>query len=128
MKKIYTLPGILLAISILVSAVTAVPAINSEPTLKIINNVEQKKLQLDEKFSNYAEQLQQLFPTIKPKGIILDIILAIINLINKIIQLLIDIMKLGDLILALIEAITLLFEVFMQFVEWLRGIFNPSFN
>ena len=44
----------------------------------------------------------------------------------EIIQFIADLMQLGNLILALIDAITALISIITQFIEWIMGILNPE--
>lgn len=127
MNKILTIIGIFFSITIMVSAVTAVPQKNSIPILNIIDNLEQKNIQLDENYEILSEKLSKIIPEVLSKGIILNLILALINFLNTLVQLILNIMKIGNLILSLVEAITALFDIIMQFIEWLQGIFNPSY-
>jgi hypothetical protein len=127
MKKIFILFGVFLAIFSLVSTTTAVPIKNSENVMFYLNDLDQKKSVLRENIEDNSLIISNNIPNVISKGILLDILYAIINLIYLIINLLLNIMQFGNLILNLIEAINTLIEVVLQFIEWLQGLFNPSF-
>ena len=93
-----------------------------------INNIEENRISLEEKFNLCNEKIGNIFPKVKSRGII-DIIIAIINLlidfVQEIIQFILDVMQLGELILTLIDAIMSLFDLIATFIAWIMNLFNP---
>ena len=129
MKKGFIILLTLVNILFVVSTVTAVPQVQSEPMMKVVKNIEQQRTYIEEKSETCVQDFTKISFKVQPKGII-DTLIALlkflINLLNSIIQFLLEIITLGTLILALIEAITTLIDVIMQFIDWLMEIFNPE--
>jgi hypothetical protein len=107
MKKNLIVLGAIAVILLMVSTATAVPQVHSTPLMKTVSEIEQKRAFLEGKF-----------------GVCTEIFL--INLLNSIIQFILDIMQIGNLILALIDAIMTLIDLITQFIEWVLGLFNPE--
>jgi hypothetical protein len=113
----------------MVSNATAVPQTQSEPIMKIVSDNKQQVTMLEEIFEVYIGELDGKPINVQPKGIfdtILAIIRFLIDLVNKIIEFILKLIQIGELILALINAINALINVITQFIEWLRGLFNPK--
>ena len=129
MKKCLTILGAFASILLVISTVTAVPQVHSEPTMKVVDNIERVRIFLEEESETCTEDLTKTSMNAQPKGLI-DTIIALIRLIikllNSIIQLILNIMILGNLILSLIDIITTLIDVLTQFIEWLQDLFNPE--
>ena len=126
MKKSIIILGAIAIVSLMISTATAVPQVHSEPVMKIVNDVEQKKTFFEEKIEGFSEKIAL---DVEPGGIIdtiIAIIQFIIELIMEIIQLIADLMQLGNLIMALIAAIEALISIITQFIEWIMGILNPE--
>jgi len=133
MKKLFIVFGAISVIFLMISNVTAVPQIHSEPIMKNINNYEQQVILLEEKLEFYIEKLDDINPNIQPTGLfdfIIAIIQAIINIlidiINSIAEFIQDVMV---LLSALVNAVKHLIDVIIQFIEWLQGLFeleNPD--
>ena len=124
-KSIIGLATIAVAL-LMISTATAVPQVHSEPAMKIVNDVEQNKTFFEEKIEGFSEKIAL---DVEPGGIIdtiIAIIQFIIELIMGIIQFIADLMQIGNLILALIDAINALISIITQFIEFIMGILNPE--
>ena len=127
MKKFFILFGAISFIFLILSNATAVPQLSTEA---IIINVSDYKLQItliEEKLQSYIEKLSGINPKTQPKGIILNIIVAIVNFLISVINSLIGFIKeFWNLLKDLVEAIGNLISLINQFIEWLIGLFTPG--
>ena len=127
-KKIIVLTSVAIAL-LMASTVTAVPQVHSTPVMKVVNEVEQKKTLFEWETEIFSGKIAGKSANVETGGII-DTIIALIqfliDLILGIIQFITNLMQIGDLILALINAINALIDIITQFIEWIQGILNPE--
>jgi len=103
MKKSIVMFGAAAIVLLMVSSATAVPQVQSEPVMKIINDMEQKKTMLEEKLASLTERLLGAPDDPQPTFII-RILLWLIKLIDAFFQTLIDIiLTIGDFIAKVIK-------------------------
>jgi len=129
MKKSLILLGAIAVVLLMLSTVTAVPQVHSTPVMNIVNEVEQKKTLINGKTGAFSDKMVDKLVNIQPGGIItwlINLITSMINFIKNIINFISSIIQLAELIISLIDLITALYEMIMQFIEWIRGIFNPE--
>lgn len=123
MKKYFIEIGSFFIALILMSTVTAVPQAQSQPTMDLINSIEEQYNLIE---SNY---LIDILNIVEPGGIIdliIQLIILIIQFVMEIIDFISNVMSLFTLIQNLIEAITTLFQLFQDLIELIRSIFNPN--
>jgi hypothetical protein len=115
-KRIITIGAIFVTL-LMISTVTAVPTSNSKPVKDIIDRVEQQR----EKFDKVSDQL--------PTGIfeiIWQLILALFNLIMKIIEVVNTVLSIVQLFQALINGIQVLLQMIQDFIALLNDLFSPE--
>jgi len=105
---------------LLISTVSAVPQIQSQPTMDMFDTLDQEKNLVD-KLADLSEVL--------PGGLI-DFIIQLITMIIQIVITLIDfvseLMGVIGLIQALIDSIYTLIDLVTQFIEMITDLFNPE--
>jgi len=117
MKKGVILIGALFVTLLLISTVTAVPTSHSQPVMKKINQIEQQEKQLE------------TFGDTIPQGIfdlIWQILLALFNLIVKIIEVVNTILTIVQLIQALLNGLQTLIQLIQDFIELINELLNPE--
>jgi phage-related protein len=122
MRKIFLLIGAIFTALLMISTVTAVPQVNSDPLMDKINEIEENKRMIDEK-------LASINPDIETGGLIdllIQIIQWIIALVQQIIDFILDIFGLVELIEYLIGLIVTLFELIMSLIDFIIDIFTPD--
>jgi hypothetical protein len=122
MKRFILPLGAVLIVLLMVSTVTAVPQVNSNPLMIKINEIEENKKIITEKLTDIKVDVET--------GGIIDILRQIIewliDLVQRIIDLILDIFGLVDLIEYLIGLIVSLFELIMTLINFIIDIFNPN--
>ena len=109
--------GAILVTLLMISTVTAVPTSQSKTVNDIIDRVDQQRERFD-KLSDYV-----------PTGIfelIWQLILALFNLIMKIIEVVNTVLAIVQLFQALINGIQLLFQMIQDFIDLINELFNPE--
>ena len=122
MRKIFLLIGAIFTALLMISTVTAVPQVNSDPLMDKINEIEENKRMIDEK-------LAAINPDIETGGLIdllIQIIQWIIALVQQIIDFILDIFGLVELIEYMIGLIVTLFELIMSLIDFIIDIFTPD--
>ena len=122
MKKIFLLIGTIFTTLLMISTVTAVPQVHSNPLMEKINEIEENKRIID-------ERLADINPDAETGGLIdllIQIILWLIALVQQIINLILDIFGLVELIEYLIGLIVALFELIMSLINFIIDIFTPD--
>lgn len=117
MRKGVLLIGALFVTALMISTATAVPTSQSKPVMDVIDRVEQQK----ENLESVSEQL--------PLGIfelIWQLILALFNLIMKIIEIVNTVLTIFQLVQALIAGIQTLFQMIQNFIDIINDLFNPE--
>lgn len=121
MNKIYSYVGVFFIIFFMVSTVTAIPKINSDPLMDRIYKIEQKQLNLSEKISEIYINLE--------KGGLIDLLTKIIqwliDLVEETINLVLEIFNLVEIIGYLIDLISSLLNAIMELIDRIFEIFNP---
>ena len=129
MKKSLIVLGAIAIVLLMVSTVTAIPQVHSKPMMDIVNEVEKKKILINEKIGFFSDKIADKLLNGQPGGIIswlIELINSLIEFIMNIINFISSIIQLAELIISLIDLITTLYEIIMQFIEWIRGILNPE--
>ena len=122
MKKIFFSIGTIFTILLMISTVTAVPQVNSNPLMDKINEIEEYERIIDEK-------LVAINPDVENGGLIdllIQIIQWLIALVQQIINFILDIFGLVELIEYLISLIVSLFELIMALIDFIIDIFTPD--
>lgn len=123
MKKFFTYFGVIFIALFMVSTVTAVTQMNSNPIMDKIDSIEENKLFIEEKISEINIDVEN--------GGLIDFIIQIIqwliDLVQDIINLVLEIFDLVYLIEYLIELSSSLFTVIMDLINLILGFFNSSF-
>ena len=130
MNKTIGIGILLIIVTLLVSAATAVPHVQGNQVMKKIDDMHQRKEALENKCIQFLEKINNHFKDKVPvqTGIIellIQLILLLIRIVESIIQFILDIMELGSLLEYLIGRILFLIDLIIQFIEWILGIFNP---
>ena len=149
MKKYVIILASIAIATLMISTTTAVPQVQSQSTMEVLNSsekihkiieekkamlkeYEQKKIMLDEKTVDSSdERIHKALGVLnEPLGPFLD---WLIDLINKLIQFITDLidfikelLQIGTLIDLLIEKILELIDLIAQFIQWLIDLFNPD--
>lgn len=122
MKRFILSLGAVFIVLLMVSTVTAVPQVNSNPLIIKINEIEENKKIINEKFADIIIDVET--------GGLIDILRQIIewliDFVQQIIDLILDIFGLVDLIEYLIGLIASLFELIMSLINFIIDIFNPN--
>ncbi|UCH72410.1 MAG: hypothetical protein JSW62_02365 [Thermoplasmatales archaeon] len=105
MKKSIVVLGAVAAALLMISTATAVPQTQSEPVINVINDIEEKRIILEDNL-----------PDIKSNGIIIDILTVIVDIITEIITRIINFIK--GLIIEFIEnlPIVTILRTLLQFL------------
>ena len=122
MKKIFFSIGTIFTILLMISTVTAVPQVNSNPLMDKINEIEEYERIIDEK-------LATINPDVENGGLIdllIQIIQWLIALVQQIINFILDIFGLVELIEYLKGLIVALFELIMSLINFIIDIFTPD--
>jgi hypothetical protein len=122
MKKFVLLFWSIFISLIMISTVSAVPQVNSNPLMEKINIIE-------ENIKLINEGLVENFVDVETGGLIdllRDIIEWLINIVQEIINLILEIFNLVDLIEDLIQLITTLFDLIMSLINFIIDIFTPG--
>jgi len=122
MKKYILFFGSIFISLLMISTVTAVPKVNSDPLMDKIQEFEEMETRILDKLD--------LFKTDVESGGIIDLLIQIIqwliNIVQQIISLVLDIFGLIELIEYLINLIVSLFELIMQLINFIIEIFTPN--
>jgi len=101
---------------LMISTATAVPTTHSKPVMDVIDKIEEKE-----------EQIQST--DVLSKGIfqlIWQILIALFNLIMKIIEVVNLVTSIIQLIQALVNGISTLFEMIQEFIDLINDFLNPD--
>ena len=121
MKKFYFYICLFFVIFSMISTVTALPKINSDPIMNKINMIEENGLIISEKISYIKINLEN-------SGLIdllIRIIQWLITLVERIIDLVLEIFILIEILNYLIELISSLFDAILDLINKIFEIFNP---
>ena len=112
------------SVFLMISTVSAVPKINSDPLMDKIKEIEEYKKTIDEKVSDLTLNVES--------GGIIDIIRQIIqwliDFVRELIVLVLQAFKLVELIKYLIGLLVALYELIMVVVNYILDLFSPSFR
>ena len=122
MKRIFLLLGTVLTAMLMISTVTAVPNVNSNPLMDKINEIEETKKMIDDKLDNINFEVT----TTGIIDILIQIIRLIISFVQQLISLILDIFGLIELIEYLISLIVTLIELIMALVNYIIDLFTPN--
>ena len=129
MKRRLIVWGVIAIALLMVSTATAVPQAHSTSVMNVINDMEQKKVLIEQNLAAFSEKLADKLVDAEPGGLIdllIAILMAIINFVNAIIQFIFDLFDLVGLVEYLIERITYLIGLIMSFIELIIEIFTPG--
>jgi len=139
MKKfIVTACGAILIGLLMISSATAVPKVNSDPLMNKINEIEKTKKIIEENINNKTFDLKTrgsinlliniIKETIYDKtldlkaGIILDIILWLISIIQNIINFISSLTNLVQLLYNLINLLVNLYELLVKLIDFIKDV------
>jgi len=143
MKKfIITAYGAIVIGLLMISSATAVPKVNSDPLMDIVNDIEKNQKIIEENIAikslnlKTSESINLLIKKIKDTsstltlGGLIDLIIKIIQwlitLIQKLIPLISAIATLVNLIYNLISIIVSIYNLIMAIIEIINNIINPE--
>lgn len=130
MNKHLIVLGTIATVFLLISTVTAVPQVESTPTMTILNDIEQRRTHLKNTIKTLKTKLTDTIQIKESKNhhdntlplglidLLIKLLLLLIELVNKLIQLISAIFLLAQLIVFLIELIK-------TFVEWIKENVKP---
>jgi hypothetical protein len=124
MKQNYVLLGAFLTFFLVMSTVTAVPYNYSQPAMDTIEKIEEKRTMKNTLQINSEN-------TVLSKGIIdwiIQILLAILHLIQELISFVLDLLQIVTLIEMIISAIMKLITVIFEFIQAIIDLINPNFQ
>jgi hypothetical protein len=116
MKKAVISIGVFLVAILMISTATAVPTTQSKPVMDIVNTIEEQ------------EQKIELLDVL-PQGIfdtIWQLLLALYNLIMKIIEVVNTVLTIVQLVQALINGIQTLLQMIQEFIALINDLLNPD--
>jgi len=122
MKHTYVLFGAFFTLVLMVSTVTAVPYNYSQPAMEAIEKIEEKRA-MNSILSADSES------NVLSKGLIdliIQILLAILSFIQKLIAFVFDLLQIVTLIEMIISAIMRLITVIFEFIEAIIDLINPN--
>jgi len=146
-KFIVTTFGAIIIGLLMISSATAVPTVNSDPLMNIIDDIEKTKIMIEENISNKTfdlktrESINLLIKTIKDtvhgltldlktEGFIIDLLIIIITLFISIVQNLINlvykIIDLVEIINTLVDLIGTLIGLIIELIQNIIDIFTPG--
>ena len=146
-KIIITTCGAIIIGLLLMSSATAVPTVNSDPLMNIIDDIEKTKMMIEENIAGKTldlktgESINLLIKSIKDtiydinpdsqtSGIIINLLILIIKLIISIVQNLINlvyqIINLVEIIKTLVNLIGTLFNLIIELINLIIDIFTPG--
>jgi len=122
MKRIFLILWSIFTALLMISTVSAVPKVNSDPIMDKIDVIEEYKKLID-------EEVNDMLLDVETGGLIdilIQLIQWIINFVQQLISLILQIFGLVDLIEYLINLIVTLYEVIMAFIDFILSIFTPN--
>jgi len=122
MKHTYVLFGAFFTLVLMVSTVTAVPYNYSQPAMKAIEKIEEKRA-MNSILSADSES------NVLSKGLIdliIQILLAILSFIQKLIAFVFDLFQIVNLIEMIISAIMQLITVIFEFIQAIMDLISPD--
>jgi len=122
MRNVFLIIGIVFTTLLMISTVTAVPKVNSDPLMDKINEIEGYKELIDGKLVGINIDADN-------GGLIdflIQIIQWIIDLVQQLIDVVLDLFGIVDLIEYLIGLIDALFELIMDLIDAIIDIFTPN--
>ena len=117
-NKILTGLGAIFSCLLLVSTATAIPQTYSEPTMDMIDTIEQNKY--------LNEKLENLFGSTGIIDWIVQLLQMILNFIKDLIQFVLDLFQIVNLINLIISAINQLINLIAQLIQSIIDIFTPN--
>jgi len=122
MKKIFFSIGTIFTILLMISTVTAVPQVNSNPLMDKINEIEEYKRIIDEKVTNKNPDVESGWLI----DLLIQIIQWVIDIVQQMINFVLEIFGIVELIEYLISLIVNLFELIMALIDFIVDIFTPD--
>lgn len=124
MKHTVILAGAFITFFVIVSTVTAVPYTHSQPVMDKIDLIQEQKTMKDT-----LERKLDGQQDVQTNGIIdwiIQILLAILNLVQELIQFVFDLLQIVTIVEMIVQAIVKLINAVFQLIEAIIDIFNPD--
>jgi phage-related protein len=129
MKKLIGMVGAFFTIFLLVSSATAVSHTQSQPTVILLEKIEQTRELSESDIEPCITQLKQLVSDPLEGGLI-DILIALIqlliNAIDAIINFILGLYNIVELVQQLLEKLGTLIQLIIDFVNWIISLLNPE--
>jgi len=122
LKRILLIIFAIFTSMLMISTVSAVPKVNSDPLMDKIQEFEEIERQINEKLDSLVLEVEN--------GGIIDLIIQIIEMLIDLVQQLISVIgrvfQLVELITYLITLIVRLYELIMAVIDYILNLFSPD--